>query len=82
MKKRFPMGGGWSETEGGCPFLVSSIQTFYPGAGKISRKSGSEKIAAGKIAVWQGSTRCPIQEYARRKSVSLLHSRLGTVVRD
>ena len=52
MKKRFPMGGGWSETEGGCLFLCLQFGRFTQGAEKIARKSRSEKIAAGEIVVW------------------------------
>jgi len=55
MKKRFPMGGGWSETEGGCLFLCLQFGRFTQRAEKIARKSRSEKSAAGKLVVRQGS---------------------------
>ena len=52
MENRFPMGGGWSETEGGCLFLCLQFGRFTQGAGTIARKSRSEKSAAEKIAAW------------------------------
>src|SRR5271157_106282 len=51
MKKRFPMGGWWSETEGGCLFLCLQFGRFTQGAEKSARKPKSPKSPLEKIVV-------------------------------
>jgi len=56
MENRLPLGGGWNNYEGGCIYCFFGAWRFPQGAEKIAKKSRSEKIAAEKIAVRQGST--------------------------
>jgi hypothetical protein len=56
MQKRLPLGGGWNNYEGGFIYCFFKVLSFPQEAAMIAKKSRSEKIAAEKIAVRQGST--------------------------
>jgi hypothetical protein len=53
MRKWLPQGGGWTTTVVAF-MLLFNFPTFRQGAEELPGKSESRKIAAGKIAAWQG----------------------------